>query len=147
MSNLPNIGFDEQIKFIGTYSIDLVKINLIPGFPGYNAAVPTKITGLCGETLISINLVKLESPLIGGNTFIDETFSMVSYPKENELPKLGNLIFSGTYREKIIDNITAPSIQEFPVTGSSGIYSEVSRVIIDFNNPTRVLYFIGPKTV
>lgn len=147
MSNLPKIEASEQINFVGTYSIDLVKINLIPGFSGYNAALPTEITGICGETLISINLVKIESPLIGGSTFIDETFSMVSYPKDNQLPKLGNLIWSGTYREKIIDNITAPSIQDFPVTGSSGIYSKISRVIVDYNNPTRVLYFIGPKAI
>lgn len=144
MSKLINIGVDEEIKFIGTYSINLVKINYVPGFPGFNAAVPTEIVGLCGETLISINLITLESPLTE-SVFIDETFSMVSYPKDNQSSKLGNLIWSGTYREKIIDGVTAPSIQDFPVTGSTGIYSGINRVILDYNNPTRILYFIGPK--
>lgn len=142
-----SIGDNEEIKYIGTYDVKLTKLQLIPGYPGGNIAVIPKITGICGDTFISVNFTNSQSPFVGGPNYVDETFSMVTYPNSVDNIKLGSLVWSGTYRGKIVDGQTLPSIQQFSVIGSSGIYSGINRVIYDFTNPTRVIYFIGPKIV
>lgn len=140
------ISPNEEIKFIGSYDKNIINFQPIAGYPGGNAGIPAKITGLCGPSFISVNVVSTNSGLLGSPNYADETYSMVTYPENKNLPKLGAVIWSGTYREILLgDVITAPSIQEFPVTGSLGIYSDVNRVIIDYNNDVRVIYFIGPK--
>ncbi len=146
MSFKPEIGVNEEIKFIGSYDRSKAFVQQIPGYPGGNGGLVTNIAGVCSNTLISNNYVATGTGLIGSAPFADETYSMVSYSKENDLLKLGTVIWSGTYREEISESgQTAPSIQDFVVTGATGIYSGVSRVIIDFNNIIRVVYFIGPK--
>ncbi len=147
MSFNPIIDPNEEIKFIGSYDRNTVNFHQIPGFPGGNGGIPIKIAGLCGPSFISATVAASRSALLGSPNYADETYSMVTYPENDKLPKLGTLIWSGTYREVLVQGFTAPSVQEFPVTASSGIYSGINRVIIDFNNDTRVVYFIAPKMI
>jgi hypothetical protein len=144
---MPTISENEEIKFIGEYDRSNAFIQTIPGFPGGNAGYVTNIAGVCGNTFISNNYTITGTGLLGSDPYADETYSMVSYPYGNkEVNKLGSLIWTGTYREILTETgETAPSIQEFVVSGSSGVYSNVTRVIMDFNNIVRILYFIGPK--
>ncbi len=148
MSFNPSISSNEEIKFIGSYDVNSAFIQLTPNYPSGNFGLVTNIAGVCANTFLSGNFLITKTSLFGSPTFADETYSLVSYPKEsNDLPKIGSLIWSGVYREKItLEGTTAPSVQAFVVTGADGIYSDVSRVIIDFNNVVRVLYFIGPKS-
>ncbi len=142
----PSIGPNEEIKLIGSYDRSIVNVQQISGYPGGNLGQITNIVGLCGPSFMSVNYVVSKTGLIGGPTYADETYSLVSYPEDNKLPKLGSIIWSGTYRESLSESgFTAPSVQEFPVTGASGIYSGVNRVIVDYNNIVRVVYFVGPK--
>ncbi len=145
MSLQPEIEKDEKILYVCSYDRKDGYAQYIPGYPGGNISVPLKIAGICGFSLISAGIVITNNGLIGSPTYIDETFSLVTYSDNPNSVKLGNLIWSGTYRENITDGITAPSVQEFNVIGSSGIYSEVTKVIIDYNNLIRVLYFVGKK--
>lgn len=138
----------EEIKFIGTYDISKPFLTQkIFGFPGLNFGLNTNIAGVCSDTFISVNLVITGTGIPGGPRYSDETYSMVSYPdSKEELPKLGSIIWSGTRRINISDSgITPPSVQEYAVTGTSGIYSNINKVIIDYNNVVRIIYFIGPK--
>ena len=143
----PPIERDEEIKFVVTYDRSQGNLKKIPGFPGGNLGVPAKVAGLCGQTLISINYVATTTGLPGSSIYSDETYSMVTYPEDKQLLKLGSLIWSGTYRDAWTESgvFIANSVQEFPVTASSGIYSAVNRVIIDYNNNIRIVYLIGPK--
>lgn len=142
----PSIGPNEEIKLIGSYDRSIANVQQIPGYPGGNSGQITNIVGLCGPSFISVNFVVTKTGLIGGPTYADETYSLVTYPENNLLSKLGSIIFSGTYRESLSESgFTAPSVQEFPVTAASGIYSGVNRVIIDYNNIIRVIFFVGPK--
>ena len=146
MSFNPPIGPNEEIKFIGSYDIKTNFTQHIPGYPGGNAGVPTDIAGVCSNTFISDNFVATKSALLGSPSYVNETYSMVSYPKDNNVVKLGSLIWSGTYIDTInSDGDSGASVQDFVVLGASGLYSNVNRVIIDFNNDVRVIYFIGPK--
>lgn len=143
---IPNLEKCEEIKFIGTYDRTNPYVQKIPGYNGGSAGYVTEIAGLDTNTFISNQFIANQTNLLGGPVYADESYSMVSYPNNNGPVKLGSIIWSGTYKERIAnDGTTAPSVQEFIVTGTSGIYSDVTRVIIDFNNIVRVLYFIGPK--
>ena len=144
----PSIGDNEEIKLIGSYDRNISNTQLIPGFPGGNTGQITIIGGLCGPSFISLNFALTNSGLLGSPVYADETYSLVSYPENTTIHKLGSIIFSGTYLEQVSDeDFTPPSVQEFPVTAASGIYSGVSRVIVDYNNIVRVIYFIGPKNM
>ncbi len=145
MSLKVEIGSEEKILYVGSYDRKDGKSQYIPGFPGGNIYVPLQIAGVCGFSLISAGIVVTGNGLIGSPTYIDETFSLVTYSNEPNSVKIGTVIWSGTYKENIVDGITAPSIQEFDVIGSSGIYSDVTKVIIDYNNLVRIVYFIGKK--
>lgn len=152
MSFAPIIGPNEEIKFIGSYdrgNTNKFFVQVIPGYPGGNVGQVVDIAGVCTNTFLSVNFVTTKDGLLGSSPYIDENYSLVSYPiGDNKLPKIGSLVWSGTYREELTpDGKTISSVQEFPVTGASGIYSEVSKVIIDFNNIVRVVYFIGPKNM
>ncbi len=141
------IDANKEIKFVGEYNISQSSFEKIPGFPGGNLGHITNITGVCGNTFISNNFTVTRTGLLGGEVYADETYSMVSYPPgDKDVIKLGSLIWSGTYREKIDGSgRTAPSIQRFAVTAADGIYSGVTEVVMDFNNIVRVLYFLGPR--
>lgn len=144
MFKFPQIKDNEEIKFIGEYDRSKSVITEIPGYPGGNALHPTFIARVCGNTIISNTY--FSNDITDNLAISDETYSLTSYPENVELVKLGSVIWSGTYREKLLPGgFTPPSIQEFAVIGSSGIYSDVTRVIMDFNNIKRILYFIGPK--
>ena len=149
MSFNPSILENEEIKFVATYDIRTAFAQFIPNYPGGNAGLIVNIAGLCSFNFLSINFVVTETGLLDGPEFTDDTYSLASYPKDNnKLPKIGSLIWSGIYKERLsrIDNLTTPpSIQQFAVTGADGIYTGVNKVIIDYNNSIRVLFFIGPK--
>ncbi len=145
MSFTPVIGSDEELKFVATYDRATANVNVIPGFPGGNLGQFLKICGLSNSNFISINFTSSSTGVPGAPSLANETYSVVSYDKTG---KLGSLIWSGLYPELLTpDGTTPPSIQQFVVIGSSGIFSNINKVIVDYNNLIRVCYFVGPKEV
>ena len=149
MSSIPKINSDEEIKFVATYDRAVGSVQIIPGYQGGNLGDILDVAGVCSFSFISINFLSTGPGIPGAPAFADETYSVVSYPNVGKnLPKLGSVIWSGTYREQLSqDGTTPPSVQDFAVIGASGIYSDVTRVIVDFNNIIRVVYLIGPKSI
>ncbi len=148
MTTQIKLGPNEEIKFIGSYDITKAYFNLTPDRIVGNVGIKTDVNGVCGNNFISNNFVETKSNLSSTQIFSDETYSMVSYPDlNNKLPKIGSIIWSGLYDIPIVGGATLPTVQEFMITSSSGIYQMVNKVIIDFINVIRVLYFIGPKNL
>jgi hypothetical protein len=148
MSFTPPIGPNEIIKFVATYDRETAFVQKIPGYPETNLGQFLKISGLGGNSFISVNSISSSTGVPGAPSIADETYSIVSYNSFPIPQKLGSLIWSGIYIDQLsIDGKTPPSIEEFAVTGASGIFSEVNRVIVDYNNIIRVCYFIGSKTL
>jgi hypothetical protein len=148
MSFNPQIGPNEEIKFIGSYDRKNVFAQQIPGYPGGNAGITVNISGVCSNSFISDNFVETKSGLLDSPIYVDATYSMVSYLKDNNVVKLGSLIWSGTFIDRsTIFGVAGPAVEQFVVLGGSGLYSNVNKVITDFNNDVRVIYFIGLKIV
>lgn len=82
--------------------------------------------------------------LPGAPEFISEVYNLATYTS-NLTEREGLLVWTGTYPNITIGpGITSPSIQSFDVETKSGIYSKVTRVLIDFRKPIlRTVYFIG----
>ena len=74
--------------------------------------------------------------------YLLENYTLSSY-KSNNSKKLGEITWNGLYANGQSSNITTPSIQKFVVLGSNGIFKNVTAVFIDFNNPIRIIYFVG----
>lgn len=147
MSSNPSINANDELLFVGTYDRPRGSTQVIPGYAGGNLGVVANIAGVCTISYLSVNFVATQSGLLGGPPLADETYSLVSYPDDlPRAPKLGSLIWSGTYRERLSpDGTTAASIQNFVVTGADGIFTGATEVIVDYNNPIRVFYVYGRK--
>jgi hypothetical protein len=78
------------------------------------------------------------------NKFLLETYTLSSFDKKNN--KIGQINWSGFYPDATSQGgITTNGIQNFVVLGSDGIYKKVKKVIIDFSDTIRKLYFIKIK--
>ncbi len=80
----------------------------------------------------------VSSPTI--ERFILETYTISSYNSDNTKQK-GVITFTNLFNNSGSGIVNAPEIVAYTVTGVEGIYSYVKKVIIDFNNSTRQVYF------
>lgn len=76
------------------------------------------------------------------NIYLLENYTLSSY-KSNNSKKIGQISWNGLYPNGQTIFTTLPSIQKFIVLGNNGIFKNVTSVVIDFNNPDRVIYFVG----
>lgn len=139
----------EYILFTGEYNISERGSSIQKSTGSF---VPASIN-LC-ELKNSYNIIANEyfngsSNLINSPEFISETYNLVSYQPDPLYSsgfgkKYGLLVWTGTYpNAKTPNENTLPSVHSFDVTTQSGIYSDVKKVIIDFRDPIRKMYFIG----
>ncbi len=131
------------ILFTGTY--DKTSIRLTPTSTDDNyAATGVFNTSLCnsGYGSWSATGIANSSALLGSPIFTTENYYFASYD-DSLSTKYGEVNFEATYPSNTVGGITPSTVQSFDVSSKSGIYSNVKRVIIDFNNDVRVLYFIG----
>ena len=140
------IGPNEEIKFIGTYNVSTRVLN--PGSNEYSGAsgLITEIAGVCGLSQRALTYVYTSSDLIGAPRFVFENYALTTIDdKTNSF--LGNCIWQGAYPELGALGITTTPIFGFPVVTTSGVYTGIVKVVIDFTNINRVLYFISDKVL
>ncbi len=137
------IGPNEEVKFIGTYNINNIVSN--PGNNDYSGAdgLITDVAGVCGLSQISNTYVYTTTQLVGSPRFLFENYALTSVDDNKGF--LGNCIWQGALQDTGSFGFTDTPIFAFPVSGTSGIYSGIIRVVINFTNENRVLYFIGLK--
>jgi hypothetical protein len=138
------IGPNEEVKFIGTYDINTRVLN--PGSDEYSGAFGTiaEIAGICGLSELATTYVYTSTQLLGAPRFIFENYALTTI-NENNNSFIGMCIWQGAYPDVGTVGITDLSIFGFPVVTTSGAYNGIVKVVIDFTNVKRVLYFVGDK--
>ncbi len=107
-----------------TTSTLLMNISVNPG--GYNPRIVVSY--------------QVKDNLIPPNNLLDETFTITSFEKDLKT-KLGLIEFTNFYPNS--GTLTSSNFLFYDVLTKSGLYSHVKRVIIDFTNDVRIIYFIG----
>jgi len=59
--------------------------------------------------------------------------------------KIGQIQFTGLDINKTKKNVASVKLRAFDINSSSGIYVNVTKVVIDNYKPRRIIYFIGKK--
>jgi len=144
------IGPNEEVRFVGTYDIKRRTVNPASnenfGFDGF----PTEVAGICGYGLINNSYNYASTNLVGAPRFIYEQYSLATVDVLDRTDRvgrkfLGNCVWEGSYPDVGSLGITATSVFAFGVSSSTGVYTGVKKVIIDFTNDNRVLYFVVDK--
>jgi hypothetical protein len=138
------IGPNEEVKFIGTYDVSTRVVN--PGSDEYSGAsgLITEIAGICGLSQRALTYVYTSSGLIGAPRFVFENYALTTIDDKTN-SYLGMCIWQGSYPDVGSLGITTTPIFGFQVVTASGVYTGIRRVVIDFTNVNRVLYFVGLK--
>ncbi len=76
---------------------------------------------------------------------ITERYILTTYD-QNQTKMLGEVEWIANYiTATSTGGVTDVTVQEFMVTANQGLYSQVTKVIIDFTDPVRKVYLIGNK--
>jgi hypothetical protein len=139
---LPPLAPTEKIILTGSYAIQ--------EFSAFNLdAEGNAIYGYVDMPLVErpktktniYNTSTLDKPNVGTTLYLAEQYMATSWLFNKTV---GQIFWASNYRETSL--VTSKNVIEFIVCGKSGIYSAVTRVVIDFNNTTRKVFFIGPKS-
>lgn len=143
------IDINEEIKFIGTFNRFSENFIVNPGDTKFSGTggVPAEIAGICGYNFINFSYHYAETDLIDSPRFIFANYSLISVENFNKSDSkvLGNCVFEGSTPTNSKASIADPIIVVFGVTAGIGIYKGITKVIIDYRIPQRVLYFITNK--
>jgi hypothetical protein len=141
------VGPNEEVRFVGTY--DIKRSTVTPdsnenfGFIGR----PTEVAGICGYGLINNSYNYVSTGLVGAPRFIYEQYSLATVDVLDRVGRnfLGNCVWEGSYPDVGSLGVTDTSVFAFGVSSSTGVYTGVKKVVIDFTNDNRVLYFVVDK--
>ena len=133
----PVLQYDEVILFTGTYNINSQINN------GITATLLTQIeANPDGYNPLVDNYYNSTDGLIPPNNLLLEYINIASYLRDLKT-KVGQIQFTALYLNKSQEDITTEPFILYEVNNSSGIYSEVSKVILNASTDQRILYFIG----
>lgn len=128
---------NETILFKGTY--DTANRNLIANISTLPCNIDANPNGFNIRTAQFYYVYEKDSP----ERFLLETYDLSSY-KNDMVTKIGEIVWNGLYQQSEgQEGITSAGIQRFIVFGKSGIYKNVTSIVIDFTNPIRTIYFLG----
>ena len=150
MNFAPLIAANEELKIVATYDRATASVEEIPGFAGGFLYQKLNIAGLPNPSIISVdfNSRLIDNAGPEGNEALGLSTETYTVTSQGEPGELNSLIWAGLYTQKLLPGgITPPSIQQFTVIGSSGIFSGINRVVVDYNSLLRVCYFIGPRVM
>jgi hypothetical protein len=135
----------ETILFEGSYNLEDITYN--------NATlvtIPYEISiNKCGSNIGVTESIYVKDKTQNNLQLLYETYTLSSYKKEYSQSvydnKIGEITWNGFYPNSGTNTDTTSSFQQFVVLGGSGIYTKVKKIVIDFRNSIRKIYFIGKK--
>jgi len=138
------ISCGEKILFEGYYD------NALSNNQNNLSTIPCDISAnKCGYNVEVIQYYYVNDTNQSNLRLLYETYTLSSYNKmcNNVLTnkKTGQITWNGFYPDAGTGGNTTATIQQFVVLGGDGIYSKVKKVIIDFRNTIRKIYFVGKK--
>lgn len=135
----PYIGCDEYISFTGLFDTNYGNIQ------GNINTIPIEIyKNPGGNNIMTIVFYQVTEKTKPNVQFYQETYTIASYDAVL-IKKKGGITFSGLYPNQGSGGVTTASIQSFIVLGGEGLYEGIVKVVIDFTEPVRKMYFIKEK--
>jgi len=135
-----------QVLFQGTYDVaDFSTYNLDGSGNSAYGFVQMELNGLPRMNTTIYNMASVGKPLTPSSMFLAEQYTAHTVRRGRRgRSTRGQISWTATYPEVAINTSTA-DLQEFMVTGKSGMYALVSKVVIDFSSTDgiRTVYFIG----
>ncbi len=135
----PYISCDEYIAFTGLYDTNYRNVQ------GNISTLPCEIyINPGGYNIRTAQWYYVNDKTKPNIQFLQESYTISSYDSIL-VKKKGEITFNGLYANQGTGGITTPSIQTFVVLGGDGIYENIMKVVIDFTDPVRKMYFIKEK--
>lgn len=135
----PYISCDEYISFTGIYDKNYSNIQ------GNINTIPCEIyTNPGGYNIMTVEFYQVNDKTKPNIQFYQETYTIASYDVVL-VKKRGGITFNGLYPNQGTGGFTSASIQSFVVLGGDGLYENIVKVVIDFTEPVRKMYFIKEK--
>jgi hypothetical protein len=137
--NTLHLNDSEKVLFTGTYNINDqvnngITYTLLPVIDinknGYNPFIG--------------NYYNITDKSHSSHNLLLEYNNISSYLSDLKT-KIGQIQFTGLDINKTTNNVASVKLREFDVNSCSGIYANVSKVIIDNRKTKRVILFIGKK--
>ena len=122
----------EKVLFTGNYTID--KLFKGPGTVSFEMNVDVNENG---KNYVIVEFYVIKKPA----SMLQESYYLTSYDEEKN--NVGEIGFNGFYLNDTNSLITQAGFFTFNVNSSGGIYSDVSKIILDTNESTRKVYFVG----
>lgn len=94
-----------------------------------------------GYNILSAQFDYVNNGKSNAQQFLLEKYQLSCYDRSIE-NKQGEIIWTALYPDGGSGGVVTPSIQRFTVLGKSGIFKNISSVIIDFRDSIRKVYFI-----
>lgn len=141
MQNLKKfLDCGEKILFEGTYNVNLEN-QTGPTILNLEVIIETNPNGY---NLLVDNFYNTKNNLIPPTNFLLETITISSYTKDIIL-KNGQIQFTGFYKNNSNpDSATTENLfVVYSVNSADGIYTGITKVILNAISDQRVLYFIG----
>jgi hypothetical protein len=135
----------EKILFEGSYNLGDITYN-----SSTLTTIPYEISiNKCGSNIGVTESIYVKDKTKNNLQLLYETYTLSSYKKEyvqNTYDnKIGEITWNGFYPNSGSNTDTTSPFQTFVVLGGSGIYSKVTKIVIDYRNSVRKVYFIGKK--
>ncbi len=134
------INCGEKILFTGTYDVNTAK-QTGPSILNLNVLIENN---LGGYNILIDNYYNTTNNLIPPTNFLLETITISSYTNDITI-KNGQIQFTGFYKnDSSPDSATTENLfVVYTVNSTDGIFSRVSKVILNAIFNERILYFIG----
>jgi hypothetical protein len=105
--------------------------------PMYLSEYPNATNLLCANTNRMTNIITIPN-----KQMLYESYTISSFTDNTLVNKLGEITFTCFYADTGSETISGKSVQKMNVLGSTGIYSNINEVIIDFTTfPIRTIKF------
>jgi len=135
----------ERVLFEGSYNLNDITYN-----SQTLVTIPYEISiNKCGSNIGVTESIYVKDKTKNNLQLLYETYTISSYKKDvtqsGNNDKVGEITWNGFYPNSSTNTDTTSPFQAFVVLGTNGIYKKVTKVVIDFRNTIRKVYFVGKK--
>lgn len=136
------LSCDEKIHFTCTYTINDIQLqegsNKVFGYLSIVVHLSVNSNNL---NMFNVSFFNSTTVASGSPTITTYNANLLSVDKQNN--SIGAISLASTSLTGGSGGISPPSIEIYNVLGKNGIYKNITKVIADFRQDTRVFYFIG----
>ncbi len=143
------IGPCEKVSFTGTYLLANRRLQSINDTNDELAStistIPMNIPINPGYNLLVSVAFPTNNKLIPPTPFILRNATISSFAENDLSIKTGQIVASDLYQEGVGPNVISTTVQRYDISSASGIYKNISGLIIDFSGPSsepRTVYFL-----